>query len=129
MNDKRAKGAGFIRIRALFWLLFLASGFYGAYMLIPPYAGFYMLRTEVEEEARTAHMYTDAALANRITTKAAVWSVNLGPDNLVIERGVDQIRITADYTVDLNFFNRYHRELDYHIDVRQPLKERGRILQ
>ncbi|MCC6502013.1 MAG: hypothetical protein IT362_02610 [Deltaproteobacteria bacterium] len=129
MNDNRAKGAGFISIRALFWLLFLASCFYAAYKFIPPYASFYMLKTEVEEEAKTSHMYTDAALANRITTKAAVWSIPLGPDKLVIARGTDQITITVDYTVDLDFFDRYHKELVYHIEVRQPLKERGRILQ
>lgn len=98
-------------------------------MLIPPYAGFYMLKTEVEEEAKTAHMYTDAALADRITMKAAAWSIDLGPDKLLIERGMEHITIAVDYTVGLDFFGGYHRELAYHIEVRRPLKERGRVLQ
>lgn len=129
MNRNCVKGAGFISIRALFWLLFLAASFYGAYMFVPPYAGFYMLKTEVEEEARIAHMYTDEALEKRITGKAAAWSIPLGPENLEIIRGSDEIRITVDYTITLNFFDRYDRELVYNIDVRGPLKASGRVLQ
>lgn len=109
--------------------MFLSAGAYLAYMFVPPYVGFYMLKTEVEEEARVAHMYTDEALASRITTKAAAWSVELGPEDLLIDRGVEQIRIRVDYTVGLNFFDRYERNLAYQIDVRAPLKERGRVLQ
>ena len=100
-----------------------------AYMFVPPYAGFYMLKTDVEEEARIAHMYTDEDLASRITRKAAAWSVTLGPDNLEIVRDSEQITIKVDYTVSLNFFDRYVRELDYHILVEAPLKEKGRVLQ
>lgn len=129
MNRNCVKEAGFISIRALFWLLFLAASFYVAYKVVPPYAGFYMLKTEVEEEARVAHMYTDEALESRITGKAAAWSILLGPENLVIIRGRDQIRITVDYTVTLNFLDRYDRELVYNIEVSEPLKASGRILQ
>lgn len=98
-------------------------------MFVPPYAGFYMLKTEVEEEAKLAHMYTDEALVSRITGKAAAWSIPLGPENLEIIRDRDEIRITVDYTVTLIFFDRYDRELVYNIDVREPLKASGRILQ
>lgn len=129
MNGNRFKEAGFISFKALFWILFLAASFYGAYMLVPPYAGFYMLKTEVEEEAKLAHMYTDEALAGRITGKAAAWSIPLGPENVEIIRDRDEIRITVDYTVTLIFFDRYNRELVYNIDVREPLKVSGRVLQ
>ncbi|OGP13782.1 MAG: hypothetical protein A2052_08880 [Deltaproteobacteria bacterium GWA2_54_12] len=129
MNENCVKEAGFISVRALFWLLFLAVSFYGAYMFVPPYVGFYMLKTEVEEEARVAHMYTDEALESRITGKAAAWSIPLGPENLEIIRGRYQIRITVDYTVTLNFLDRYDRELVYNIDVSEPLKASGRVLQ
>lgn len=88
-----------------------------------------MLKTEVEEEARVAHMYTDEALASRIITKAAAWSIPLGPENLEIVRGREEIRITVDYTVTLNFFDRYEHELFYYIDVKEQLKEKGRVLQ
>ncbi|CAG1065167.1 hypothetical protein BAC1_00745 [uncultured bacterium] len=128
MNDRRATGAGFIRLRALFWILFLSAGIYAAYMFVPPYAGFYMLKTEVEEEVRVAHMYTDEVLAKRITGKAASWSIELSPQELQIYRGSDDIRIIVDYTVTLDFFDRYSRELVYHIDVNGPLKEKGRVL-
>lgn len=129
MNGNCVKEAGYINIRALFWLLFLSASLYGAYKFVPPYAGFYMLKTEIEEEARTAHMYSDAALASRITVKAASWSIPLGPENLAISRGMEHLTITVDYTVDLVFFGRYTREIDYHIEVKEPLKEKGRLLQ
>ncbi len=129
MNARSSKEAGFIRLRALLWILFLSAGLYAAYMFVPPYVAFYMLKTEVEEEARVAHMYTDEALASRITSKAAAWSIELGPQDLYIERGMEQIRIRVNYTVGLNFFDRYERELVYSIDARAPLKEKGRVLQ
>ncbi|MBI2399812.1 MAG: hypothetical protein HYV23_01925 [Deltaproteobacteria bacterium] len=128
MNGNRFKEAGFISVKALFWLLFLAVSVYGAYKVVPPYAGFYMLKTEVEEEVRLAHMYTDEVLASRITKKAASWSIPLDPKNLEIIRGSDEIRITVDYTVTLNFFDRYNRELVYSVDVRGPLKDSGGVL-
>ncbi len=108
--------------------MFLSAGIYAAYMFVPPYAGFYMLKTEVEEEVRVAHMYTDEVLAKRITGKAASWSIELSPQELQIYRGSDDIRIIVDYTVTLDFFDRYSRELVYHIDVNGPLKEKGRVL-
>lgn len=129
MNENCVKQAGFISLRALFWLLFFAAIFYSAYKVVPPYVGFYMLKTEVEEEAKIAHMYTDEALESRITEKAATWSVMLGPESLQIIRGRDEIRITVDYTVTLNFFDRYSRQIVYDIDVQEPLKEPGRVLQ
>jgi hypothetical protein len=129
VNRNCVKQAGFISIRALFWILFLVASVYGAYKVVPPYAGFYMLKIEVEDEARIAHMYTDEALASRITGKAANWSIPLSPENLEIIRDSDEIRITVDYTVTLNFFDRYSRELVYNIDVREPLKVSGRVLQ
>lgn len=129
MNGRHIKEAGFISIRALFWLAFLAALGYGAYMFLPPYVGYYMLKTEVEGEAKTAHMYTDEVLAKRITGKAATWSVSLDSESLQIYRGVEDIRIEVNYTVDLNFFDRYHHELVYSIEVEEPLKEPGKVLQ
>lgn len=127
MNGRNAKG--FISIRALFWLTLLAAVIYGAYKFVPPYAGFHMLKTEVEGEAKTAHMYTDAALRRRITDKAAAWSIHLDEQNLEIVRGREYIQISVNYTVDLDFFHRYNHELVYSIEVQEPLKETGRVLQ
>lgn len=129
MSGRYAKSAGFISLRALFWLLFLASAFYGAYKFGPPYAAFYMLKIEVEGVAKTAHMYTDEKLAERIKDKAASWSVPLGEDSLEIVRGAENVSISIYYTVVVDFFGRYSREIDYSIEVEEPLKETGRVLQ
>lgn len=128
MNGRNTKEAGFISIRALFWLVFLAALGYGAYMFLPPYVGYYMLKTEVEGEAQTAHMYTDEVLAKRITGKAAAWSIPLDEEKLQIYRGVQDIRVVVHYTVDLDFFGKYHHELVYDIDVEKELKEPGSTL-
>lgn len=119
------KKAGFMSLRALFWLAFLAAGIYGAYMYGPPYVGYYMLKTEVEGEAKTAHMYSDEQLASRITKKAAAWSIPLDDEKLEILRGVEDIRINVYYTVDVNHFNTYHHVIPYGIEVQEPLKDKG----
>lgn len=109
--------------------MFLSAGFYLAYMFVPPYAGFYMLKIDAEEEAGIAHMYSDEELASRITRKAASWSIPLGPENLEITRGSEDITIEVNYAVNLSFFDLHERELVYHIEVKEPLKETDRVLQ
>lgn len=123
VNTRAGNKAGFITLKALFWILFLAAVSYGAYKFAPPYFGFYMLRTDVGEEAKVAHMYTDEQLAGRILKKASVWSIPLGEENLLIERGRDDIRIAVSYSIVLDFFGRYKKELFYDIEVQKPLKE------
>lgn len=129
VNGRYPKQAGFISVRALFWLVVVFAVLYGAYMFIPPYAGYYMLKTEVKGEAKTAHMYTDASIMRRITEKASAWSVHLDESNVEITRGREKIRIAVNYAVDLDFFNRYEHRLSYSIEVTEPLKETGRVLQ
>ena len=123
MNARPGNKAGFITLKALFWILFLAAVSYGAYKFAPPYFGYIMLRTDVGEEAKVAHMYNDERLAGRILKKAAVWSIPLGEEHVLIQRGREDIRIAVSYSVVLDFFGRYEKELFYDIEVEKPLKE------
>ena len=123
MNARPGNKAGFITLKALFWILFLAAVSYGAYKFAPPYFGYIMLRTDVGEEAKVAHMYNDERLAGRILKKAAVWSIPLGEENVLIQRGREDIRIAVSYSVVLDFFGQYEKELFYDIEVERPLKE------
>jgi len=123
VNARPGNKAGFITLKALFWILFLAAVSYGAYKFAPPYFGYIMLRTDVGEEAKVAHMYNDERLAGRILKKAAVWSIPLGEENVLIQRGREDIRIAVSYSVVLDFFGRYEKELFYDIEVEKPLKE------
>lgn len=114
---------GSVSFKALFWVLFLSSALYGAYKLAPPYFSYYMIKTDVEDEAQNAHMYTDAALERRIIQKAEIWSVPLGSENVSIDRD-STIRIYVHYNVVLEFFGGYTRVLEYRISVEKPLKGR-----
>lgn len=88
-----------------------------------------MLKTDVEDEAKIAHMYTDEALVKHILQKAEVWSIPIGTDNIEIIRDRSDITIAVHYTVTLNFLDRYTREINYEILIKEPLKETSRILQ
>lgn len=124
LDDK----AGFVTVRALFWIILLSSFGYGMYKLAPPYIGYRMLKTDIGEEAKIAHMHTDKALAERILAKAEAWAVPLDETGLYIDRGQDGIYIYANYTVVVNFLNRYEKELFYDIEVQRPLKQPGEPL-
>ncbi len=123
VDTRPGNKAGFITLKALFWILFLAAAGYGAYMFAPPYFGFLMLKTDVGEESKVAHMYTDEQLAGRILKKAAAWSIPIDEENILIQRGREEIRIAVNYSVVLDFFGQYEKELFYDIEVERPLKE------
>lgn len=128
VNATLGDKSGFVSLTSLFWIVLLAALSYGAYKFAPPYFGYYMLKYDVEEEARYAHMYDDQKLAERITRKAATWSVPLKEDSLFIERGAEDIVITVHYTVGLDFFDRYGHTIAYDIAVREPLKDKEKSL-
>ncbi|MBI1911564.1 MAG: hypothetical protein HYS21_06145 [Deltaproteobacteria bacterium] len=121
--------SGSISFKALFWIFVLGSGIYGAYKFVPPYFTYYMLRTDVSNEAKIAHMYTDDALERRILQKANAWSIPLESENLEIERDAYDISINVHYTETLNFFNKYSKDLEFSIEVQKPLKDPSRVLQ
>lgn len=115
-------------LKTLVWLIIIVSGLYAAYKFAPPYVSFYMLKVDVEEEAKNAHMYNDAALANRILNKAGSWSISLGSDNIEIDRMRTSISVSVHYTETITFFGRYSKTIEYDIDVEKPLKETGRTM-
>lgn len=123
LNEK-----GGISIKGLFWLLVFASVIYGAYKFFPPFFSYYMLKTEVESEAKVAHMYSDETLARRILTKASNWDAPIERENIVIERGRDVIYISVHYTFTFDFFGKYQKEYVFDINATKPLKESSGVL-
>jgi len=120
--------SGFSRIKTLFWLSFFGLSIYGAWVVAPPWLAYWMLKTEVEEEAKISHMYTSQVLEKRILTKAHAWNVPITSDNLEIVRGRDFISIQVDYTVTFTFFNQYEMAQRFYIDVSKPLKDGSGVL-
>lgn len=119
---------GFSRLKTIFWVSFFGLSIYGAWVVAPPWLAFWMLKTEVEDEAKIAHMYTDQALGKRILMKANAWNVPITSDNLEIVRGRDFISIQVDYKVTFVFFNSYEREQRFYIDISKPLKDGSGVL-
>lgn len=117
---KNSRGA--VSIRALFWILVISSSLYAAYKFFPPAVTFYMMKTEVEEEAKIAHMHDDAALTARILDKAKIWSAPIERQNIEINRRNSSISISVNYTTTISFFDRWKRVQDYSIFVEKPIK-------
>lgn len=113
---------GAVRLKTLFWVLVIASSLYAFYKFVPPEVTFYMMKTEVEDEANIAHMYNDAQLARRILDKAEIWSAPIERQNLEIRRNYSTITISVSYTVTINFFDKWKRVQEYSIFVERPIK-------
>lgn len=123
----RSQG-GEVSRKTLFWLIVLAVALYGGYKLVPPSVSYYMMKTDVEEEAKIAHMYSDPALAGRILEKASSWSVPVRREDISISRGFSDITIEVRYTVEIEFIGGYKKINQYYISVSEQLKEGGRVL-
>lgn len=115
-------------LKTIIWILAIAGAIYAAYIVVPPWAAYYMLKTEVEDEARLAHMYKDETIKRRILTKANVWNVPIDSESVEIGRGGDYINIAIEYTVTFSFFDSYDKEQKFRIDVTKPLKETSGVL-
>lgn len=120
--------SGRVTFKALAWILILFFAGYFGYKFVPPVVSYYMLKTEVEDEARVAHMHPDSEVTRRIVDKANGWGVPLKPRNVRIERWSSQIVIKVHYTIHVSIFGRYVRDLNFAIDVTQPLKETSGIM-
>ncbi|MEE8185628.1 MAG: hypothetical protein V3T96_04425 [Thermodesulfobacteriota bacterium] len=108
--------------RRLFWLLILTAAVYLVVNLAPPWFGYRMLRFEVEDDARNAHLYTDDQILENIIGAAYIWEVSLAEDNIEIERGDGKIEIAVYYDVDVIFLNRYTKTFHYDIYAVEPLR-------
>lgn len=119
---------GAIRLKPLFWIVFFAALLYGAYKIVPSYVSFYMTKTDVEEEAKIAHMYTDDSLAEHILKNAEAWSVPLTKDDIEIIRNNGYISVTVRYTDRIVFIGGFVEEIPREIIVESELKDSSGIL-
>lgn len=108
--------------RRLFWLLILTAAVYLVVNLAPPWFSYRMLRFEVEDDARNAHLYTDDQILENIIGAAYIWEVSLAEDNIEIERGDGKIEIAVYYDVDVIFLNRYTKTFHYDIYAAELLR-------
>jgi len=114
--------------RVLFLVVFFVLPLYAGAKLVPPFFSYQMLKMEVVDEAKSAHMYNDAVLKKRILQKASSWSVPVGRRDIRIRRTSRHINIKINYTVSVSFFDRYTKVFKFRIETRKPLKEGSGIL-
>jgi len=119
---------GGVSFKTLVWVVVIFLALYSAYQFVHPTFSYYMMRTDVEDEAKLAHMYSDRTILNRILKKAEVWNVPLTEENVEIKRGLRNIVITVTYTDRLKFFGRWKKDLNRRIEVNMPLKEHSGVL-
>jgi hypothetical protein len=117
------------RVKTLAWLLALSLLAYFAYLLLPMSVSYIMLRTDIGNEVKVAHMYSDEALTMRIIEKAGQWSVDLEEGDILISRGASEISIKVGYEEEINVFGVYKKPVRWTIEATGPLKEGARILQ
>lgn len=125
LSDNR----GEVTLKTLFWVLLLVAAAYLGVKLIPHTFNYYMMKTEVEDEAKNAHMYTDEAVRRHIMEKAVLWELPVDEDDIIVDRGIDDIYIEVNYQINIGFPGGYTRVLTYNINVEEDLKETSRILE
>lgn len=125
LADKKG-GAG---LKLLIWLAVLGSAVVIAVKLAPPYITYIMIKTDVESEAKIAHMYTDESLRKRILTKAVAWGIPITAEDMVVERRRAAIAVRINYKERLDFFGKYRKDIDFSFSTEAPLKESEGTLQ
>jgi hypothetical protein len=101
-------------MKSIFALLVLLVGGFVMYKVLPVYWGDFKLGQLLNEQAVT-YTYTknsEQEIANSIVEKARDINVQLSPEQIKVQRGPDDLAITAEYSVhvdmpiyqlDLNF--------------------------
>ncbi|MBE9529411.1 MAG: hypothetical protein IME99_09255 [Proteobacteria bacterium] len=132
MTNKRRpllNESGAVTSSTMIWLFFITVIIYVAYMVLPPYFSYYMLKTEVKEEAQLAHKFTDSALVDNISSKAYLWNVPITLDDIIVTRGGESISINIDYAEQVDFLFSYTKIFYFEIAVNEPLKDDSDLLQ
>lgn len=117
MNKNGKASAG-----TLIWIVLIAAVVYVGVKFVPPYITYYMMKTEVENDAQTAHLYDDQKIVNLIMNRAKELELPVEDNNLVVERREDEIEISLNYKVDVNFFAGYVKTLFFDIRTVKPIK-------
>lgn len=120
LNEKGASTAS-----SLFWIVFLGLSIYIGYLFVPPYLKYYVFKTHVEDEAKLGHAYDDVTLAKRMYRVAVEWDVPIELKDISIIRSNNnkKLSVTVYYVVTVNAAGLYQRDLEYFIDVTQPVME------
>ncbi len=95
-------------LKSIFGLLLLLVGGFVLYKVFPAYWGNFKLGRMIDDQAITATYSTKSedAIASEIAEKANELDVPLTPEEVTVQRGANDLSISAAYTVrvDLPFY-------------------------
>src|SRR3989344_6353558 len=104
-------------------LLFLVvATAYFAIKFVPPYFHYYMLKGEVEAEAEGAHLHYDQDIIRNIRQRVKEAEMPVKEEGIILERSENEIEISINYEVKINFFNKYYKTLFFNIHTIKPIK-------
>ena len=104
-------------------LLFLVvATAYFAIKFVPPYFHYYMLKGEVEAEAEGAHLHYDQDIIRNIKQRVKEAEMPVKEEGIILERRENEIEISINYEVKINFFNKYYKTLFFNIHTIKPIK-------
>lgn len=117
MNKNGKASAG-----TLIWIVLIAAVVYVGVKFAPPYITYYMIKSEVENDAQTAHLYDDQKILNLIMIRVKEFELPIEEKDIIVERKENEIGISLDYKIDVIFFTGYVKTLFFNIRTVKPLK-------
>ncbi|HET7434454.1 MAG TPA: hypothetical protein VFN10_07040 [Thermoanaerobaculia bacterium] len=117
-RNKRERGEG--QLGCLFGLALLLLGILIAYKMIPVKVKAAEMRDVVVDEAKSAGTLSDKQIRSTILHKAEELELPITSEDLEIDRGQNDIRVTLDYSVPVNFPG-YVYNWKFHVKAENPL--------
>src|SRR5205085_10348732 len=100
-KSRRERGEG--NAGCLFGLIVLALALFIAYKMVPAKIKTADLRQTITDEARMGGAHNDGVIMKQIMAKAREQSLPVTEDNVKISRGTNDITVTVDYDVPIDF--------------------------
>lgn len=116
---------GFISFKTILILLFLFGIIYSGIKIVPLYITNFMFQQEVKGIAELALHKSDADIKKLLTKKVEEWNIPIKEEDIIIERGKDDINIYTSYNIEVDFLGQYQHTFEFNIDVVKPLQKAG----
>ncbi|HEU5161837.1 MAG TPA: hypothetical protein VFV54_01710 [Thermoanaerobaculia bacterium] len=100
-RNRKQRGEG--QLGCIVGLIVLIAASYVAFKIVPVKVRAADLRQEIVDVARSAGVYKEAQIRQKIMAKAEELELPLEPENLEVIRKSDRVYIEATYTVPVEF--------------------------
>jgi len=98
-SDKLRAQRGAITFKGILSLAVLILLAHTAYVFIPVYIAVYDFNSQVEKEANFGSVKTNEAIEKSLLDYAKARKIPVAKNQLKVQRGIDRLTITADYTM------------------------------